>query len=78
MAPLADPASLFGAIPSVRQWTEDGRSTYILTITDPIAAMPAVTRALVGVGADVLSIAEQQRSLEDVYLQLVDEKAAVE
>jgi hypothetical protein len=35
-------------------------------------AAPAVTRALVTAGADVLSIAESRRSLEDVYLQLID------
>jgi ABC-2 type transport system ATP-binding protein len=32
-----------------------------------------VTRALVAAGADVLSIAENRRSLEDVYLELIDE-----
>ena len=33
-------------------------------------AAPAVTRALVAAGADVLSIAEARHSLEDVYLEL--------
>jgi ABC-2 type transport system ATP-binding protein len=32
-----------------------------------------VTRALVKVGADVLSIGEARHSLEDVYLELIDE-----
>ena len=32
-----------------------------------------VVRALVGAGADVVSIAESQHSLEDVYLQLVSD-----
>jgi ABC-2 type transport system ATP-binding protein len=32
-----------------------------------------VTRALVAAGADVLSIAESRHSLEDVYLQLVND-----
>jgi ABC-2 type transport system ATP-binding protein len=36
-------------------------------------AAPAVARALVGVGADVLSISESRHSLEDVYLELIDE-----
>jgi ABC-2 type transport system ATP-binding protein len=77
-APLDDPASVFGAIPTVTRWSDDGRSTYILTIADPAVATPAVTRALVAAGVDVLSIAEQQRSLEDVYLQIVNEAAPVQ
>jgi ABC-2 type transport system ATP-binding protein len=32
-----------------------------------------VTRGLVGIGADVLSIGEAKHSLEDVYLELVSE-----
>jgi len=39
----------------------------------PSVAAPAATRALVGAGADVLSIAESHHSLEDVYLELIDE-----
>ena len=77
-APLPDPGSVFGSIPSVTQWDADGPATYVLTVSDSKAAAPAVTRALAAAGADVLSIAEQQRSLEDVYLQLVDESAAAQ
>jgi len=40
-------------------------------VSDVARAAPAVTRALVAAGADVLSIAESRHSLEDVYLQLV-------
>ena len=40
---------------------------------DPDAAAPEVARALVHAGADILSITEPRHSLEDVYLQLVDE-----
>ena len=36
-------------------------------------AAPAVTRALVAAGADVLSIGESQHTLEDVYLELIDQ-----
>jgi ABC-2 type transport system ATP-binding protein len=32
-----------------------------------------VTRALVAAVADVLSLAETQHSLEDVYLELIDD-----
>ena len=43
-------------------------------MTDPAAAAPGVTRALVADGADVLSITETRHSLEDVYLELIEEK----
>jgi ABC-2 type transport system ATP-binding protein len=46
---------------------------YVLTVSDPARAAPAVTRALVAAGADVLSIAESRHSLEDVYLELIDD-----
>ncbi len=77
-APLPDPASLFDALPSVTKWASDGPSTYILTVTDPALAAPAVTHALVAAGAAVIAIAEQQRSLEDVYLELVNEQKPVQ
>ena len=35
--------------------------------------LPPLARALVGAGADILSIAESRHSLEDVYLELIDE-----
>ncbi len=41
-------------------------------MSDPALAAPAVTRALVAAGADVLSIDEARHSLEDVYLELID------
>jgi ABC-2 type transport system ATP-binding protein len=46
---------------------------YLVTVSDPVKAAPAVTRALVSAGADVLSITESRHSLEDVYLELVKE-----
>ena len=46
---------------------------YELKVSDPRAAAPALTRALVAAGADVLSIGERRHSLEDVYLELIDE-----
>ena len=45
----------------------------MLTVSDPLEAAPAVARALVAAGADVLTIAESRHSLEDVYLELIDE-----
>jgi ABC-2 type transport system ATP-binding protein len=70
-APLAFPEQVFG-VEGVESWEGDGTSTYVLTVADPGTAAP-VTRALVAAGADVLSIAEARHSLEDVYLELVDE-----
>ena len=48
-----------------------GPAGYVLTVTDPALAAPAVARALVAAGADVLSIARSRHTLEDVYLELV-------
>jgi ABC-2 type transport system ATP-binding protein len=75
LAPLSDPASLFTGVPSVTEWKTGDDRSYILTVADPTVAAPAVTRALVGAGADVLSIAETQHSLEDVYLELIADNA---
>jgi ABC-2 type transport system ATP-binding protein len=71
-APLDDPKAVFGAVPEVEGW-EPTPSGYRLTVSDPDLAAPALARALVGADADVLSIAESRHSLEDVYLQLIDE-----
>jgi len=70
--PLHDPEALFGAVPQVEGW-EQTPSGYTLTVSDPDLAAPALARALVGAGADILSIAESHHSLEDVYLELIDE-----
>lgn len=71
LAPLADPGHVFAGLPGVDGWELD-QGAYELVVSDPALAAPAVTRALVGAGADVLSIAESRHSLEDVYLKLVD------
>jgi ABC-2 type transport system ATP-binding protein len=42
-------------------------------VSDSSVAAPALTRALVAAGADVLSIVESRHSLEEVYLELIDE-----
>ena len=81
--PLDDPARVFTALPAVENWCAgdpgDGTGSrsgpgcgYVLTVSDPARAAPAVTRALVAAGADVLSITESRHSLEDVYLELVE------
>ena len=71
-APLDDPNAVLGAVTEVDGW-EPTPSGYTLTVADPEVAAPQVARALVGAGADIVSIAESRHSLEDVYLQLVDE-----
>ncbi|HVB42067.1 MAG TPA: ABC transporter ATP-binding protein [Streptosporangiaceae bacterium] len=73
LAPLSDPGRVYAGLPAVDRWHEDGPAGYVLAVADPAVAAPAVTRALVAAGADVLSIGESHRSLEDVYLELIDE-----
>ncbi len=72
-APIAEPGRVFDGLPGVEGWREDGPSTYALTVSDANVAAPAATRALVAADAEVLSIGESQHSLEDVYLELIDE-----
>jgi len=71
-APLEDPAAIFAAVCDIERW-EQTPSGYTLSVSDPEIAAPQVARALVGAGADILSIAESRHSLEDVYLELIDE-----
>jgi ABC-2 type transport system ATP-binding protein len=73
LAPLPDPGELFAGLPAVDGWRQDGPATYVLTVSEPAVAAPAATRALVAAGAQVLSIGQAHHSLEDVYLQLVDQ-----
>jgi ABC-2 type transport system ATP-binding protein len=72
-APLDAPGRVFTGVPGVDGWHPDGEGGYELAVSDPRAVAPALTRALVAAGADVLSIGERQHSLEDVYLELIDE-----
>jgi ABC-2 type transport system ATP-binding protein len=83
--PLPDPGSVFAGLAGVSGWQQDGDSqqdggsqqdgpgSYLIAVSDPAIAAPAVTQALVAAGADVLSISESRHSLEDVYLELIDE-----
>jgi ABC-2 type transport system ATP-binding protein len=73
IAPLPDPDQVFSGLPAVKSWQQDAAGAYLLTVVDPAVAAPAVTRALVASDADVLSIAESQHTLEDVYLELINE-----
>jgi ABC-2 type transport system ATP-binding protein len=71
--PLPTPEMVFNGEAGVQGWRSQGTASYVLSVADPRAAAPAVARALVAAGADVVSIAAARHSLEDVYLQLVDE-----
>jgi ABC-2 type transport system ATP-binding protein len=73
LAPLDDPDGVFDGLAAVESWRRDGSGAYMLAVSDVTVAAPAVTRALVQAGADVLGISEAQHSLEDVYLELIDE-----
>jgi ABC-2 type transport system ATP-binding protein len=72
--PLSDPQAVFGALSEVEGWEQaPPAGGYAVAVSDPDTAAPAVARSLVAAGADILSIAESRHSLEDVYLELIDE-----
>jgi ABC-2 type transport system ATP-binding protein len=73
LAPLPDPDRVFGGLEAVEGWEQDGAGGYVIAVSDVTVAAPAITRALVEAGAEVLSVGESRHSLEDVYLQLVGE-----
>jgi ABC-2 type transport system ATP-binding protein len=74
VSPLDAPDAVFTGAPGVEHWrVVDG--AYVLTVSDVTAAAPAVARALVAAGADVLSIGESRHSLEDVYLELIGDRS---
>jgi ABC-2 type transport system ATP-binding protein len=70
---LAEPGRIFAELPAVDAWRQEGAGTYTVAVSDPAVAAPALTRALVAADADVLSLSESRHSLEDVYLELIDE-----
>ena len=45
----------------------------VLTLDDPEARNPGLISELAGMGAQIQFVGELRRSLEDVYLQFVDE-----
>ena len=74
-APLAEPERVFACNSVVEGWRQDRDGEYVVSVSDATVAAPEITRALVAVGADVLSIGESRHTLEDVYLELVNEDA---
>jgi ABC-2 type transport system ATP-binding protein len=75
--PLDAPAEVFGSVPAVEKWANEGGARYRLSVTDTRQAAPEVARALVRAGADIVSLAESRHSLEDVYVAFVDEDVEV-
>jgi ABC-2 type transport system ATP-binding protein len=75
--PVLDPGTAFAGVPGVTGWQPYPPDGYIFEVSDVTVAAPALTRALVAGGADVLSITESQHSLEDVYLELVGSRREV-
>jgi ABC-2 type transport system ATP-binding protein len=73
LAAVPEPGGVFAGLAAVDGWRQDGPATYVLAVSDSTVASPGVTRALVAAGADVLSISESHHSLEDVYLELIDQ-----
>ncbi len=71
--PLGTPDAVFTTASGVESWHADGATGYVLKVSDPRGTAPGVVRALVAAGADVVSVSESRHSLEDVYLQLIEE-----
>lgn len=72
-SPIGDPGHVFAGLYGVDGWERSPSGSYVLAVEDPDGAAPGVVRALVGAGIDVLSMVESRHSLEDVYLELVNE-----
>lgn len=72
LRPLDDPGQVFTGLPGVQAWRNVEAGRYLLTVTDLDRVTPAVTRAMVAAGADVLSISEAPHTLEDTYLRLLE------
>ena len=73
LTPPAEPETAFGGLLGVEAWHEDSSGACAVSVSDTTDAAPAITRSLVAAGADVLSIGESRHSLEDVFLELIDE-----
>jgi len=62
-------------VPGVEAVTPDGPGAITYRTRSPLQANPAVVRAAVATGADVLSLSEAASSLEDAYLALIADSA---
>jgi ABC-2 type transport system ATP-binding protein len=64
-------AEMIGRLPAVRS-VQTVERKLLVTLDDPEAHNPDVVRALVKAGADIQFVGEMRRTLEDVYLRLVE------
>ena len=71
--PLPDPGGVFKGLAAVEGWEQSGDGSYVLYVAEPDLAAPGIARAQVAADADILSIVESRHSLEDVYLELINE-----
>jgi ABC-2 type transport system ATP-binding protein len=69
--PLPDPAGVFRSVTGVTGW-EPREEGYRVMVEDPPTVAPRLVRALVAAGADVVRVAEDEHSLEDVYLHVLE------
>lgn len=76
-APRDDLDALVSSLPGATGWRATGDATYVITAPDPAALAPELARALIARGADLVKLAEVSHSLEDVYLQLVNEDVEI-
>jgi ABC-2 type transport system ATP-binding protein len=67
---IPDPGALFAAVPGAGAWREDD-GAYRVQVEDPRAAAPALARAIVESGGELLRLTDLTPSLEDTYLGLV-------
>lgn len=72
-AELTEPGRVFSEVPGIEQWQALPPAGYQVMVADPDATAPELARALVRAGADILSITESQHSLEEVYLDFLDQ-----
>ncbi|MEW5937144.1 MAG: ABC transporter ATP-binding protein [Candidatus Thermoplasmatota archaeon] len=62
---------LISGVQGVTKVFADGRILYA-TIEDPRQAIPKIVGALVSKGAEVLGVEEERKSLEEIYLEVVE------
>lgn len=71
---LAQPCNgLAGDLNALVTVVDQGETWLRYKTTDPLADNPAVIRRLIALGADLVTLSEISRTLEDVYLQIVQE-----
>ena len=75
--PLEDPERLFGSVSGTNGWQQLAACSYRVGVGDPEAVAPELARAIVASGAGLVHLSEAEHSLEDVYLQLVNEVVEV-